>query len=214
MPEHQSCDEICSCSHLTIFLMWLQIFRKLTNNSIRPMILQVIYVYCCFQILILLVAIGQQKKHGHVVLVQTHVEYLRVTVMETRTALETSHAELITVLVSSQKGLIAVMKVRKTCQLKMKLNTTMEINTEFWKQYSLQGSFIFFCIKGSWWREKFHRSNSTCKFNNENRVLYSLFINYQFLLFPTCFFGLILKKVSFKYILWKSELQRVKCLHL
>ena len=79
----------------------------------------VICIHCCFQILILLVAIGQQKKHGHVVLVQTHVESLRVTVMETRTALETSHADLIIVLISSQKGLIAVMNLKHLCNHSM-----------------------------------------------------------------------------------------------
>ena len=36
--------------------------------------------YFCFQILISLDAIGQQKTHGHAVLAQTHVDSLRVTV--------------------------------------------------------------------------------------------------------------------------------------
>ena len=59
------------------------------------------YIYfCCFQLLILLDVIGQQKTHGHVVLAQTHVESSRVTVMEMRTVLEISNAELIIVLIT------------------------------------------------------------------------------------------------------------------
>ena len=69
--------------------------------------------FCCFQLLILLDVTGQQKTHSHVVLAQTHVESLRVTVMEMRIVLETLHVELTIVLISSQMELIAVMNLKQ-----------------------------------------------------------------------------------------------------
>ena len=61
--------------------------------------------------MILLDVTGQQKTHGNVVLAQTHVESSRVTVMEMRTVLETSYAELIIVLISILCCLIVVLNL-------------------------------------------------------------------------------------------------------
>ena len=65
----------------------------------------------CFQILISLDAIGQQKTHGHAVPAQTHVDSLRVTVIQMKNVLEISNAEIIIVLISSMLLLIAVLQL-------------------------------------------------------------------------------------------------------
>ena len=67
--------------------------------------------YFCFQILISLDAIGHQKTHGHAVPAQTHVDSLRVTVIQMKNVLEISNAELIIVLISSLLLLIAVLQL-------------------------------------------------------------------------------------------------------